>query len=289
MPQHFPPEIWDLVIDHFHNDPSTLEKCSLVSRSWAYHAQKHLFNKIEFREKDELLRWKKVFPDLSKSPACHTKLLHLSYEIEITKAHLRVIGSFTNVTHLEVWTNDSRYKPRLSNALRNLLPAVKCLCVHSESSLRLSHLFALVGISRSIKHLDIQGSWPAKIIDDGDALLTSPLPELTGTLALGCNLNDITGPLLRLPPNSLRFRKIVWIPHFTCDESRVRHMTDLIERCSDTLEYIDFDFDFVHGSESHTHLAFPTGSLISNKDFCKKKTLQQCPQLTCPKRQNSKG
>ena len=33
------------------------------------------------------------------------------------------------------------------------------------------------------------------------------------------------------------------------DESRVRHMTDLIERCSDTLEYIDFDF--TTGGESH--------------------------------------
>ena len=243
------PDAWHRIIDHFHNDPKTLEKCSLVSGSWAYHAQKHLFNEIKFQGQSQLLLWEKDFPDPLKSPARHTKLLCLifSQATGITEAHIGVIKSFTNVTHLKVWVGDSRYyEPGSLDVLHNLLPAVGALRVHFNFRVHLSHLFALIGLSPSIKDLDIYGR---KIYNNRDDFkLPSTLPAFTGTLAIGCDLDGIMGPLLRLPPNSLRFRKIVWRFRSSYDESSVRHMTDLIERCSDTLEYIDFDLAMLGGS-----------------------------------------
>ena len=101
MPQHFPPEIWDLVIDHLHNDPKTLKQCSLVSGSWANRTRKDRFKKIGFKDGSWLPRWKKDFPNLSNSPAPHTKFLYLSHKTEITKAHPGVIELSTSATHME--------------------------------------------------------------------------------------------------------------------------------------------------------------------------------------------
>ena len=237
MPQHIPLEIQAIIIDHFHNDPETLRQCSLVSKSWAARAQKHLFNKIYFwgRPGLKLKLWEKTFPDPSNSPACLTKLLSIEYRTATAKENVGFIGSFTNVTHLEVDVDDRSYKPG-SNVLHNLLPAVTSLCLYF-GTVELSQLFALVGSFPTIKDLVIEGP---EIVNDGHDFLPSTLPEFTGTLVLSCRLGDITRPLLRLPPKSLSFRRIVWKIDSPRDEDKVQHMENLIEKCSGTLEYIDF-------------------------------------------------
>src|ERR1700761_3490794 len=44
-----PPEVIDLIIDHLHNDPLTLEACSLVSRNWLSSSRHHLFGSVYIR------------------------------------------------------------------------------------------------------------------------------------------------------------------------------------------------------------------------------------------------
>ena len=247
MPQHLPPEIEEIIIDHFHNDPKTLKQCSLVSRSWAACAQKHLFNEVDFMRGSgyKMLKlWKKSFPDLSNSPACHTKLLSIEYKTSTAVKNLGFIGSFTNVTHLEVDADDCCYGPR-SNVWHNLLPAVTSLCVYF-STVKLSQLFGLVYSFPSVKDLVIEG---ISIVYDGGHFPPSTLPEFTGTLVLDCQLKDITWTLLYLPPGSLRFRRIVWKIDSSHDKDKVKHMKNLMEKCSDTLEYIDFTYCM--GGESH--------------------------------------
>ena len=97
MPQHSPPTpIEEIITNHFRNDPKTLKQCSLISKSWAACAQKHLFNEIDFMSGSGLMQWKKSFPNPSNSPARHTK--HLSINT-VGKNRVGFIRSFTNVTH----------------------------------------------------------------------------------------------------------------------------------------------------------------------------------------------
>lgn len=45
-----PPEIILSIIDHLHDDPSTLAKSALVGRSWVYRSRYHLFRTLKLRE-----------------------------------------------------------------------------------------------------------------------------------------------------------------------------------------------------------------------------------------------
>ena len=182
----------------------------------------------------------------SKSPALHTKFLCLifSHATGITEAHIGAIKSFTNVTHLEVWADDSCHKPDSLNVLHNVLPAVETLRVDFDF-LHLLHLFALIGLSPSIKDLAIYG---LKIHGDGDDI-ELPLPAFTGNPYPSLRSEWYHGPIICLSASGLRFRKIVWRLSSSYNERSVKHMTDLIEMFSNsTLEYIDFDLALLGGS-----------------------------------------
>ncbi|KAF9789317.1 hypothetical protein BJ322DRAFT_987841, partial [Thelephora terrestris] len=43
-----PPEISDRVVDLLHDEPESLERCCLVSKSWVACARKHLFRELAF-------------------------------------------------------------------------------------------------------------------------------------------------------------------------------------------------------------------------------------------------
>ena len=244
MPQNVPPEICDLIIDHLHDDPDTLRACSLVSKTWIHRSREHLFNEIEFQDKSQPLLWKTYFPKPSNSPAHHAKFL--SFGSKTIKAYVSFIESFTNLTYLQVWVDGPAGREPGLNVSCNLLPTLTTLCVRFNV-IKSSQLFALVGSFPSIKDLVVSG---LRITDNEDNFLPSALPELTGILVLDCENNDITGLLLRLPTSALCFRKIVWGIDYLRDEDGVQRMIDLIERCSDTLGYIDFNYHCRYGRES---------------------------------------
>ena len=71
-----PPEILDLIVDHLHDDPTTLKLCCVIDKSWIPRTRKHLFAHIEFHaQKLHVELWKKTFPDPSNSPAHYTRSL----------------------------------------------------------------------------------------------------------------------------------------------------------------------------------------------------------------------
>jgi hypothetical protein len=74
---------------------------------------------------------------------------------------------------------------------------------------------------------------------------------LTGTLVLQERLKCITHQLLNLP-NGLHFREIVWK---TCVLEELERVTELVERCSDTLECIDVSCQM--SSESDIRCLYP--------------------------------
>ena len=148
------------------------------------------------------------------------------------------------VTHLELYVDERRYD-RESDVWHNLPPAVTSLCVYFNT-VKSSQLLGLVGSFPTLKDLVIDG---ITIVEDKDLFLRpSTLPQLTGTLVLDCRLNQIM-PLLSGLPWRLRCRRIVWRIDSLYDEYMGQHMQNLIRRCSNTLEYIDFTYRL--GGESH--------------------------------------
>jgi hypothetical protein len=49
-----PPEILDYIIDLLHDEPETLKRCCLVSKSWVPRTRKHLFADIGFQTEEHL-------------------------------------------------------------------------------------------------------------------------------------------------------------------------------------------------------------------------------------------
>jgi len=106
MPCTLPPEILDLVIDHLHDEPTTLKACCVVSKSWVPRTRKHLFARVDFRAVElSVERWKKNFPDPSNSPAHHTRTLCIRDLPTLTAEDTEVGGwirSFHNVVQLRL-------------------------------------------------------------------------------------------------------------------------------------------------------------------------------------------
>ena len=100
------PEILDLIIDHLHNERTTLKGCCTVSKSWVPRARKHLFARLAFGTFESRIEsWMKAFPDPSNSPAHHARTLMIIGVHLATAASTNVgrwIQSFRSITHLHV-------------------------------------------------------------------------------------------------------------------------------------------------------------------------------------------
>jgi hypothetical protein len=70
-----PLETLDHIVDLLHDNPQALRQCCLVSKSWVFRTQKHLFALVEFRSNENLNSWKNTFPDPMNSPAHHARTL----------------------------------------------------------------------------------------------------------------------------------------------------------------------------------------------------------------------
>jgi len=232
----FPQEITDLIIDHLHNEPTTLRTCCLVSKSWIPRARKYLFVHIKFYPSMGRLvsRWRKTFPDPTDSPAHHTRTLSICNPLLITTADVDTIRTFCGVVCLNMDTDLMQDQAVSLVPFHGLSPVMRSLRL-TFATLPYSKIFNLilsfplledlVLVSRSRRREDREWSTP------------STSSRLTGSLELRLaeGIQPITYRLLDLP-NGIHFTKLVvsWI-----SGEDVGSTTDLVSRCSGTLESLD--------------------------------------------------
>jgi hypothetical protein len=106
LDSHLPPEISDHIVDLLRDEPETLKRCCLVSKSWVPRTRKHLFGKVECLSPTRLEAWKKTFPGPTNSPAHHTRYLNICYipwNIVVDVREPGWIRAFCNVVRLSLW------------------------------------------------------------------------------------------------------------------------------------------------------------------------------------------
>jgi len=225
-----PLEILDLIIDQLHDESTTLKACCLVSKSWVPRTRKHLFARVVFDTVEHpFTSWLKMFPDSSNSPARHTRSLsiHRLPAVTTTDAGVaRCIRTFHNVVHL-------RFKHLISADYEAL--TLFNGFTHTVRSLRLtSTFFEVFDLICSFPLLEDLALVSLRSEGDTNRWIAPPKsPKLTGSLELSTT-NGIRFAVRRLLdfPDGLRFTKIT----MSCFDSDFGPATDLVSRCSGTLE-----------------------------------------------------
>jgi len=223
MSYSLPPEIFDLVINHLHDDPATLKSCCIISKSWVPQTRRHIFAHVEFNSSGPHVElWKKAFPDPSNSPTHHTCTISINGNLAIATAD-GWIHTFHNVEHLQLsCLNQASLIP-----FYRLSPAVR--------SLHLTYgpfkVFDLICSFPLLEDLALVALYPKSDADEWNIPLTSP--KLTRHLELRTfgRTAHVTRGLLDLP-GGLHFSKISAVFFHNDTES----VTDLVSRCSNTLE-----------------------------------------------------
>ena len=249
---HLPPEIFDYIVDLLHDKPKMLGKCCLVSKSWVPRTRKHLFVNIKLLSVKDVQSWGKAFPNDWDSPAHHTRTLSVFWTQAIVEADARaggLIQTFPRVVRLRL-TQPASSKNLL--AAPSSLEKISLAPFHKFSStLKSLHvgftpfpspqIFDLVRSLPLLEDLALSGCDPLSCNNDSphgpQTEVLSSSPVLNGSLDLDIlgGIGNITRRLLDLP-NGLSFRKLVFQWHHMED---LRWITELVARCSDTLEYLD--------------------------------------------------
>ena len=229
-----PPEILYLIVDHLSDEPTTLNACCVVSKSWVPCARRHLFFQVQFSWESQIKSWMKVFPDPSSSPAYYVRVLMLrSPEVVIIAGtYARAcISSFCHVAKLQV--NGARRDATVSLVpFHRLSPTLRSLSLHlysfpPQEVLKLICSFPLLeNLSLS---LSLRLRTDETVTNGWDAPSNSM--RLTGSLYLGGQIRPVARMLLHLP-NGLRFSKITMM----CKAGDAGAASDLMSKCSDTLE-----------------------------------------------------
>ena len=237
-----PPEILDYIIDILRGEPRTLRSCCLVAKSWIPRARKHLFACVKFHSLKDLQSWKRTFPELSNSPAHHTRILSVNCfkVVEATDAAEEGwIPAFPRVECLELKTFLTSFRTLSLSPFRQFSPTIKSLRVDAlvlpcSRILNLASSFPLLEdlsfvcyTLSSNSDCYTHASWPV-------APLISP--PFTGSLKLK-PLRGLCIAARRLldPPNRLRFRDIELSWH---DEEDLRWTRELVLACRDTLKFL---------------------------------------------------
>ena len=241
MSRTLPPEILDLIIDYLHDQPTALKSCCVVSKSWLPRTRGRLFARVEFdTSKSHIDLWKKTFPDLSNSPAHHTRSLSICGAPIVTAADAGGGGwirTFHNVVDLRL----SHLDRASLVPFYGLSPTLRSLhLIHTHSN-----VFDLVCSFPLLEDLELDAVFPEGDADGWNIPLTSP--RLTGTLDLRTLMSTrlVIRRLLGLP-GGLHFSRINAI--FLGEDTK--SMTDLVSKCSDTLEFL-------------TILRCPSGAFLS--------------------------
>ena len=234
MPPVLPPEIFDLIVDHLHNEPPALRSCCLVSKSWVPRARRNLFVQVTLRSS-----WMNVFPDPFNSPGHYTRILRLLNPATIIDASAfgpTWVHHFRHIEELQVANLPSLRLILVPFVqLHGLSPTLKSLYIFNVSA-HLSEVFNLICSFPLLEDLrmhfvtirgDVEG-WH----------IPSTSPRLTGVLSLSNPIHSATRGLLDLP-NGIHFAGIT---AYSAVED-VKAVADLISRCSDTLEHLGFAYD----------------------------------------------
>ena len=233
-----PPEILNLIVHFLHDDPGALKACCIVSKSWVYRTRERLFAHVQFTSKSPFKLWQKTFPDPSNSPARWTRSLSIDKFEFVTLVDTGVgdwVRTFSGVVRLRlaIFDSDISLAP-----LHGLSPILKSLRVDHGASIRPSEVFGLLcsfSLLEDLSLVSLHGDYEVGRLD-----IPSTSPKLTGCLDLRATskLCPIVCRLLELP-NGLHFSKI----YLWCYDEDVESMTDLVSRCSDTLESLKIRYN----------------------------------------------
>jgi len=234
---YLPPEILDYMLDFLHDNPKTLQRFCLTSRSWVPRVRARLFARVKFKTEDNIKAWKRTFPDPTSSPAHYTQdlVVHCPF---MTKGLLgdSWLQTFSHVVWLELCINDSGDPLNFFAPFHKLSPSVKSLRV---TGIYLPHSYAL-HLVHSLTPLE-------NLTMDGDCVINwsrSPAihpstasPALTGTLKLDIlkGVKSIACRLLDLP-DDLHFQKLILTCHRDED---FRWGEKLMAACSGTLKCLE--------------------------------------------------
>ena len=225
-----PPEIFDLIIDHLHNEPITLKACCLVSKSWVPRSRNYIFARVDLSP-GSLKSWTKTFPNLSNSPAHHTRNLHVRNLGVLSADICAWICSFRHVQELSV-TNFGWGEPRGFSylSLHGLSPTLKSLHLSTSIVTTISEIVRLICSFPLLEDLSLHSIRESET----DAWIAPPTsPRLTGSLRLKGKNHSITRRLLELP-DGLHFSKIR--VRGRVEEVDPGMITDIVSKCSGTLE-----------------------------------------------------
>ena len=235
-------DIVEIIIDFLQDDPESLKQCCLVSKLCVARTRKYLFYHVHFRDPERFNVWKKIFLDHASSPAIYTRCLSFHHAEFITDADVGWIRSFKEVERLEIWTHrvpENGKGPELTGSFihfHKLSQSVKLLSVGWDF-LPLWDVFGIISSFPNLEDLSVTGCAGINVSDQAISRPSS-LPNLTGTL----RINPMTTGFLSYlsQQNGCGFRKIVrklW-GGIDADSS---YTQGVVERCSDTLEYISLD------------------------------------------------
>ncbi|KAF9645260.1 hypothetical protein BDM02DRAFT_3120483, partial [Thelephora ganbajun] len=249
---HLPPEICDYIVDLLHDNRDTLGRCCLVSRSWVPRTRKHLFANIKLLGIHHLERWKRAFPDSSRSPVHYTHTLTIGCPEVVTVADAQEGGwipAFSNVTRLVLGGTRDLCDSAVSLVpFYGFSPVLKSLRVTSKI-FPCAQILNLACSFRFLEDLDLAQHRADVGTVDRDRTVFQPStppvtvfqpstpPMLTGTLRvyLSGRMGCVIRRLLDLP-GGLHFRKLVLS---CCHDDNLRWMRALVVGCSDTLECVD--------------------------------------------------
>ena len=236
-----PPEILDYIVDFLHRKPHRLKRCSLVAKSWVSRTRKHLFKKIEIASLTDLEAWWKAFPDPDSSPGCHVRCLlfnSVGCISSVVAGGCSLVRPFSNVVRLEMWSGKGILHDRFFS---HLLTGSRIHVGFETPGLTPSQFTELICSLPLLEDLDIAVTAINKGDDDCPVFQPLSSPPLTGTLSLSLaeGMEHVTCGLLNLP-NGVHFRKFLFTWRL---EEDFQWITALVEGCSNTLKYIEFDRD----------------------------------------------
>jgi len=239
---YLPPEILDHIIDLIHCDRETLKKCCIVSKSWVPRTRRHLFAEVKFRSVDDFELWKRVFPDVATSPACHTRTLSIDCPgigVEADVGEGSWTQAFSSVESLRV-NNGARPLDTSRCPLTPFHGFSSTLKSFSVDPIILPspQRFYLIHSSPLLENLTVVGRDESSGNDNNPHWLPLDVPLISPPLGGSIDLSILGGigntarRLLDLP-NGLHFRNL----SFSWDRKEdLGWITELVRGCSHALE-----------------------------------------------------
>ncbi|KAF9791202.1 hypothetical protein BJ322DRAFT_1104864 [Thelephora terrestris] len=240
MSTTLPPEILDLIVDHLHDEPDTLEACCLVSKSWVPRARRHLFADVEFSSPTSVQSWMRAFLHPSNSPAHQTRSLSIYGFLAIASAESTVVRAWVHsFRHIETLVVNLSWNDGDSlSQLHGLSPILKSLKV-DESVISPPELIDLICSFPLLEDVWLRCIATVTWGDTDGWDIPSTSPKLTGSLYLSGDIHPVVRRMLDLP-GGLHFAKISTF----CPVEAAGATIDLVSSCSGTLESLCVGYTF---------------------------------------------